>query len=118
VEPRLVGVTTFAPGAEGNAHCVALAQDGRLLVEADEILASESYALRVESPPEVAGLVPAGGTLPAPPWPDTSSVTGPLAYVGRGCPAGDWEGRVPHGERVATADPYPADPRGRIALLD
>src|SRR5205823_6571522 len=76
--PRLVGVTAFPPGAEGNAHSVALAQDGRLLVEADEVLASESYALRVESPAEVAGLVPAGGTLPAPPWPDTTSVTGPL----------------------------------------
>jgi hypothetical protein len=116
--PRLVGVTTFPPGAEGNAHSVALAQDGRLLVEASEVLAVDSSLLRVDSPPAVAGLVPAGGTLPAPPWPDTQSVSGPLAYVGRGCPAGDWEGDVAQGERVATADPYPTDPRGRIALLD
>ena len=64
---------------------MALAQDGRLLVEADEILASESYALRVESPPEVAGLVPAGGTLPAPPCPWTE--TTPSATVPNAAPA-------------------------------
>jgi hypothetical protein len=116
--PRLVGVTTFPPGAQGNAHSVALVQDGRLLIEADEVFQVEAYGLRVESPPEVARLVPAAGTLPAPPWPDTSSVTAPLAYVGRGCPAGDWEGRGPLGEHVATADPYLADPHDRIALLD
>jgi hypothetical protein len=116
--PRLLGVTTVPPGAEGNAHSVALAQDGRLLIGASEILSVESYALRVESPPAVAGLVPAGGMLPAPPWPDTLSVTESLVYLGRGCPAGDWVGRVSRGELVASADPYPAVPRGRIALLD
>jgi hypothetical protein len=116
--PRLVGRTTFPPGAEGNAHSVDLAQNGRLLVEASEILFVDSPALRVESPPELAGLVRAGGTLPAPPWPDTPSVTGALAYVGRGCPAGDWEDALPQGARVAVPDPYLGDPRGRIALLD
>ncbi len=116
--PQLVGRTRFPPDAEGNAHSVDVAPDGRLLVEADEILDVESHALRVDSPPAVAGLVPAGGTLPAPPWTETPSVTAPLAYLGRGCPAGDWEGRVAGGGKVEVADPYPADPSGRIALLD
>jgi hypothetical protein len=116
--PRLLGRTEFPPGAEGNAHSAAVTQNERTLIEGDEILDVESHALRIESPPEVAGLVPAGGTLPAPPWPDTPSVTAALAYVGRGCPEGDWVGRVPQGGRVAAPDPYAADPNGRIALLD
>jgi hypothetical protein len=116
--PRLVGRTSFPPDAEGNAHSAEVTPDGRVLIEADEILDVESHALRVDSPPAVAGLVPAGGTLPAPPWADTPAVTAPLAYLGRGCPAGDWAGRVTGGGQVATADPYPADPSGRIALLD
>ena len=116
--PRLLGRTSFPPGAEGNAHSADITPDGRWLIEADEILDVESHALRVDSPPEIAGLVPAGGTLPGPPWADTPSVTAPLAYLGRGCPAGDWVGRVTGGERADAADPYPTDPSGRIALLD
>jgi hypothetical protein len=116
--PRLLGRTGFPPDAEGNAHSVDVSSDGRLMIEGDEILDVESHALRVDSPPAVAGLVPAGGTLPAPPWSDTPSVMAPVAYLGRGCPAGDWVGRVAGGGRVDAADPYPADPSGRIALLD
>jgi hypothetical protein len=116
--PRLLGRTTFPPDAEGNAHSAEVTADGRWLIEADEVLDVESHALRVDSPPEVAGLVPAGGTLPGPPWTDTPSVTGALAYLGRGCPAGNWVGRVAGGGRADTADPYPTDPSGRIALLD
>ena len=116
--PRLLGRTGFPPDAEGNAHSAEVSPDGRLLVEADEILDVESHALRVDAPPAVAGLVPAGGTLPAPPWSETPSVTAPLAYLGRGCPAGDWAGRVAGGGRLDAADVYPADPAGRIALLD
>jgi hypothetical protein len=117
--PRYLGRTSFPADAEGNAHSTDLAQGGRVLVEADEILDVERGAVRVESPTGMAGLVPAGGTLPAPPWPDTPSVTAELAYLGRGCPAGDWTERLGAlGERVERADPYPADPSGRIALVE
>ncbi|HLH25469.1 MAG TPA: PA domain-containing protein [Chloroflexota bacterium] len=116
--PVLLGRTSFPPDAEGNAHSVDVTPDGRLMIEGDEVLDIESHALRVDSPAEIAGMVPAGGTLPAPPWGDTPTVSGQLAYLGRGCPAGDWEGRVSGGGRVDASDAYPADPSGRIALLD
>jgi hypothetical protein len=116
--PRLIGRTRFPPDAEGNAHSVDLAHGERVLIEGDEVLDVESHALRVNSPPEVAGLVPAGGTLPAPPWGDTPNVTADLVYLGRGCPAGDWSERIALGGRVEAPDPYPADPSGHIALLD
>jgi hypothetical protein len=117
--PRFLGRTQFPDGEEGNAHSADLAYGGRVLVEADEVLDVQARALRVESPAHVAGLVSAGGTLPAPPWPDTRSVTAQLVYLGRGCPAGDWSERLGAlGARVETPDPYPHDPRDRIALLE
>ncbi|HWP29266.1 MAG TPA: PA domain-containing protein [Chloroflexota bacterium] len=117
--PRLLGRTTFAAEEEGNAHSADLTPDGRVLIEADEVLDVEQRAVRVDGPPEVAGMIPAGGTLPAPPWPDTQTVTAELAYLGRGCPAGDWTARAGlRGEHIATPDPYPQDPQGHIALLE
>ena len=117
--PRLLGRTRFPPGAEGNAHSVDLADGEQVLIEADEVLDVVGHAIRVESPPSLAGLIAAGGSLPAPPWPDTTQVTGELAYLGRGCPAGDWTTALAgRGARIDTPDPYPADPQGRIALLD
>lgn len=117
--PRLLGRTFFPPGAEGNAHSVALAHGERVLVEADEILDIVGRAIRIDSPPSLAGLIPAGGGLPGPPWSDTPRVSGELVYLGRGCPAGDWSAQLGgRGERLAAPDPYLADPRDRIALLE
>jgi hypothetical protein len=117
--PRYQGRTRFPGDAEGNAHSSDLAHGGRVLVEADEILDVERGALRVESPASLAGLVPAGGTLPGPPWPETSAVTADMVYLGRGCPAGDWSERLGAlGGRVYHPDPYPGEPTGKIALLD
>jgi len=117
--PRLVGRTRFPPGAEGNAHSVALAQGERVLVEADEVLDVVGRAIRVDSPPDLAGLIPAGGALPGPPWSDRAQVTGELVYLGRGCPAGDWSTQLGgRGERIDVPDPYPNDPQDRIALLE
>ena len=46
------------------------------------------------------------------PWaPVTTPVTGLLAYVGRGCPAGS-------DPSIPADDPYLADPSGRIAVID
>jgi hypothetical protein len=117
--PRLIGRTTFGPDDEGNAHSVDLAQDGGILIEADEVFTIERQALHVNSPADLAGPVPAGGTLPAPPWHDTHTVTGELVYLGRGCPAGDWTGSPSvQGRRLAADDAYLQPPEGRIALLE
>src|SRR5439155_215262 len=69
--PRLLGRTTFEPNEQGNAHSVDLLRGGAVLVEADEVLDTKEGALRVDGPPELAGLLAAGGSLPAPPWPVT-----------------------------------------------
>lgn len=116
--PRLLGRTGFPRDEEGNAHSVDLAQDGRVLVEADEVLVVARRLMQVDAPAGLAGTVLAGGALPAPPWEDTTSVTAELAYLGRGCPAGDWTAEAGPAIRLDAADPYPEDPRGRIALLD
>jgi hypothetical protein len=117
--PRLLGRTSFPPEDEGNAHSADLAAGERVLVEADEVLDVEASALRVDSPADVAGFVLAGGRLPAPPWADTSEVTAELAYLGRGCPAGDWTAELGGlGDRVPVPDPYTQDPRDHIVLLE
>jgi len=117
--PRFLGRTSFPPSDQGNAHSTDLLNGGSVLVEADEVLDSEETALRIESPPEVAGMVAAGGGIPGPPWPDTRSVTAELVYLGRGCPSGDWTAQLgEQGGRVDSPDPYPSSPSGKIALLD
>ena len=118
--PRPLGRTTYAPAEEGSAHSVDLADGGRVLIQADEVFDVEFKVVRVESPPSLAGPLRAGGALPAPPYEDTTSVTAELAYLGRGCPAGDWVSLFPGpgAEALDADDPYPIDPGGRIALLD
>jgi hypothetical protein len=116
--PRLVGRTSFPPSEEGNAHSVDLAQSERVLVEADEVLVVDRRLMQIDVPADLAGSVLAGGGLPAPPWDDTSTVTAELAYLGRGCPAGDWTSELGAPVHLDEADPYSADPHGRIALLD
>src|SRR4051794_32551463 len=117
--PRLLGRTTFPAGDQGNAHSVDLFPGGTVIVEADEVLDTEEVALRVDSPPAVAGMLPAGGGIPGAPWPDTRNVTAEVVYLGRGCPAGDWTVQLgEQGGRVAEADAYPRSPTGQIALID
>jgi hypothetical protein len=117
--PRLLGRTAFAPGEEGNAHSVDLAPGERVLIQADEVLRVEAPAVRIDGPPELAGPVRAGGTLAAPPWEGLTAVSGAVADLGRGCPPGDWTAQLGNPEaRLAAADPYPQDPRGRIALVE
>jgi len=65
--------------------------------------------LVVNSPPSIAGTYPNTATLAFAPV--TSPVTGNIAYVGRGCPAGSINGSNP-------ADTYLANPSGKIALID
>ena len=116
--PRLVGRTGFLSDEEGNAHSVNLAQDGRVMVEADEVLVVDRRLMQIDVPSNLAGTVLAGGALPAPPWEDTTTVTADLVYLGRGCPAGDWTSELGPAARLEVADQYTGDPRGRIALFD
>jgi hypothetical protein len=65
--------------------------------------------LVVNSPASIAGNY--SGTAPLSWAPVSALVTGKIVYVGRGCPAGSIDGSNPD-------DPYLADPKGAIALID
>jgi hypothetical protein len=65
--------------------------------------------LLVNSPPTIAGSYTNTSTLSFAPV--NAEVTKNVAYVGRGCPAGSISSGSP-------ADPYLADPSGKIALID
>lgn len=68
------------------------------------------YALRVNSPPAIAGLYKNTSTVGWAPI-GNSDTTGDVTFVGRGCPAGSISPGSP-------ADPYLSDPAGKIALID
>jgi len=100
-QPHYLGRTTYAPTAEGNAHSVAEADGGRLIVQADEVtspfqLRLTSNAFRGERPAAPGNFSRPIGTDPA------QSMSGPIVFVGRGC----------------GQDAYLADPAGKIALVE
>ena len=109
--PRYLGRTTYGDGDEGNAHSVALARGGRVLVQADEDRWVTTEAIHVEGSsfdgPIAASFGPFRTLLP----PD--GLAAPAAYVGRGCPA-----RQGRDGAAAPADPYVSDPRARVAIVD
>ncbi len=97
--PRYLGRAAFPPGDEGNAHSVAEARGGALIVQADEVL--DGHELLVSSP-----ALP-GGELAAPvafatSLRDGQPMSGRVVAVGRGCPG----------------DAYAADPTGGLALVE
>jgi hypothetical protein len=70
---------------------------------------SAPVPLVVNSPPSISGSYPDTATLV---WaPVNAAVTADVAYVGRGCPTGSISPGSP-------ADPYLADPTGKIVLID
>jgi hypothetical protein len=100
-KPRYVGRTTYGPAAEGNAHSVAEADGGRLIVQADEV--TSPLQLRVTSSAFVGERPAAPGSFSRPIGTDAGqSMSGPVTFVGRGC----------------AADTYLADPAGRVALVE
>ena len=70
---------------------------------------SATIPLVINSPASIAGSYTDTATLTFAPV--NASVTGNVAYVGRGCPAGSISAGSP-------ADPYLSDPSGKIALID
>jgi hypothetical protein len=71
--------------------------------------AASIIPLVVNSPAGIAGSYTGTARLS---WaPVTALLTGQVVYIGRGCPAGSIDGSNPD-------DPYLADPKGAIALID
>ncbi len=108
--PVFRGRTTYPAGAEGNAHSTDEARGGNVLVQADEDfspfhLEFTSSAFSGLRPAVEAAFTPLIVDLPG------RQMTGTVVHVGRGCPAGSTDGTNP-------ADPYLADPAGRIALVE
>jgi len=68
-----------------------------------------AFPLRINAPPAIAGLYSNTATLDFAPI--THEVTGDVAFVGRGCPAGSIAPGSPE-------DPYLAPPAGLVALID
>ena len=108
--PAYLGRTSFAPGEEGNAHSVDTARQGTLLVQADEDFNPFAF---VVTGPALAGDRPATEAAFTPPIVDRPDrhLAGEVVHVGRGCPAGSIAPGSPE-------DPYLADPRGKIALIE
>jgi len=97
--PRYLGRTAFGPDDEGNAHSVAEARGGAMIVEADEVL--DASELRVSGPaldgPALAAPATFAGQLRG-----GVSISAPVVFVGRGC----------------AGDAYAADPSGKLALVE
>ncbi len=96
--PRYLGRTTFGLSDEGNAHSVAEARGGAVIVEADEVL--DPSELRVSSAAlaadELAAAAPFSAPLSAGP------MSGEVAWIGRGC----------------AGDAYAVNPSGKLALIE
>lgn len=80
-----------------------------LAAAATTSVVSFGIPLVVNSPASIAGNYTNTATLDFAPI--TGTVTGNIAYIGRGCPAGSISTGSP-------ADPYLANPSGKIALID
>src|SRR6266850_1963368 len=93
--PYIVSSPSVAPGA------ISVAQT--------QVPSAKFYPLVVNSPASIAGRYNNTATVD---WaPVGAGFTGNVAFVGRGCPAGSIAPGSP-------ADPYVADPAGKVALID
>jgi PA domain/LVIVD repeat len=109
-DPVFLGRTEYAPGEEGNAHSVDESPDGQFLAAADEDFSP--FELRFSSS-AFAGFREAFEgefTVPIATLPGRA-MEGEVVHVGRGCPADAALG-------LQVADPYLADPAGKIALIE
>jgi subtilisin family serine protease len=102
-------VSVIAAGNDGDIPYIIggpAATPEVLALAATAGVTDKAIPLIINSPPSLAGIHPNTATMSFAPI--TSAVTGDVVYVGRGCPAA---GATP-------ADPYLADPSGKIALID
>jgi hypothetical protein len=110
LKPRYLGRTEFGPGDEGNAHSVALLEDGEVLVQAEEDFSPISLGLTSSAFTGRRHVFEANYAAPVADLPK-GGFAGRIAPVGRGCPAGT-RGAPRNGDR------YAADPRGKVALIE
>lgn len=108
--PVFRGRTQFPPEEEGNAHSVDEARGGDVLVQADEDFTPFRPTFTSNVFPGEGASVEAAFTPPLMESPGRE-LAGEVVHVGRGCPAGAAAPGSP-------ADPYFADPTGRIALIE
>jgi hypothetical protein len=106
--PRYLGRTTYAPDDEGNATAAVEARGGNLLVGTEERL--NPFEIEFSSS-AFEGTRNAAEASFTPPLADLGAMQGEIAHVGRGCPAMSIDEFNP-------ADPYLADPAGKLALIE
>jgi subtilisin family serine protease len=109
---RLGVLTVAAAGNGGDKPWVAgTPANARtaLSVAQTNVPSAVAFPLVVTAPPAIAGTYPNTATVD---WaPVGSGFSGDVVFVGRGCPAGSVDGQP-------GADPYLANPAGRVALID
>jgi subtilisin family serine protease len=105
-------VVVAAAGNAGNRPYIVSSPStapGVISVAQTQVPSAKAYPLVVNSPAAIAGTYRNTETVE---WsPVDHPVTGDVAFVGRGCPAGTISATNPD-------DPYLADPAGKIALID
>jgi subtilisin family serine protease len=109
---RLGVVVVTAAGNEGNKPYIVSSPSiglGVISVAQTQVPSAKGYPLVVHSPAAIAGAY--GNTVLLDFAPIGAGVTGDVAFVGRGCPAGSITANNPD-------DPYLASPAGKIALID
>jgi hypothetical protein len=113
--PFVIGRTAYAQGEEGNAHSIDTADDEELLIQADEDFSPFEFEFTSNAFDGSRLAVEAQNTPPIVERPGRE-LAGEVVHVGRGCPADPRP--VPPGTGLAVADPYLADPAGKIALIE
>jgi PA domain/LVIVD repeat len=109
-DPVFLGRTEYAPGEEGNAHSVDESPSGEILAAADEDFSPFELRFSSSAFPGLRDAVEGTFTVPIATL-DDRAMDGEVVHVGRGCPADPALG-------LPVADPYLADPAGKIALIE
>jgi hypothetical protein len=113
--PTVLGRTSYQQGEEGNAHSIDTADNEKTLIQADEDFSPFELQFTSNAFQEQRPAVEAAGTPPIVERPGRE-LAAEVVHVGRGCPADPRP--VPPGTGLAQADPYLADPAGKIALIE
>jgi hypothetical protein len=114
-DPFVIGRTAYEQGVEGNAHSIDTHDDEEILIQADEDFSPFEFQFTSNAFPGQRPAVEGQGSPPIVEWPGRA-MEGQVVHVGRGCPADPRP--VPPGTGLAVADPYLADPAGKIALIE
>jgi hypothetical protein len=114
-DPAVIGRTAYAAGEEGNAHSIDTHDDEEILIQADEDFSPFEFQFTSNAFQGQRLAVEGQGSPPIVELPGRA-MTGEVVHVGRGCPADPRP--VPPGTGLAVADPYLADPAGKIALIE